>query len=436
MAPRLGTDDAVDLLARNPFEGRALHDGPEIRARVLGEHEQMADARELVLARMKLAPEFAVPVLLAVSQAGAGTNAVARLLAPFLPEVRSTLGAVWKDYEPVAQAALRCRDHLHRRIVGNSSASHRLRAEVWAATFGPNLMETRAVNRALGSMPVLLRGETGTGKELVAAAIDLGTLATTLPGPIPALNVSAIPADLFESEFFGVERGAYTGAKEPREGFYESAHGRAAFLDEIADLATAHQPKVLRTLETGEVRRVGAKRAQTRKVDVRVVSATHQPLEKLVEEKKFREDLFMRLSGIVIHVPPLRERRDDIPELARALVREEADLPDAENRVEGWLRAGDWERRTWRGNVRELFHVVRRVALGLGDRADAAEAVAVHAAGVLPAGLLDGSWTADQVRRWYVTREHDRREGNVASTARDLGMNRRTVNEIVGRRRG
>src|SRR5579884_1808188 len=205
---------------------------------------------------------------------------------------------------------------------------------------------------------VLIQGETGTGKELVARTIHHHS---DRRGPFVALNCSAIPNELLESELFGYERGAFTGAVERRIGKFEAAAGGTLFLDEIADMPLALQAKVLRVLQEREFTRVGGREAI--RADVRIVAATNQDLEAAVRAGRFREDLFFRLHVVRIHVPPLRERRADIPELIDFFV-------DKINRELGTSIVGVTDdvrerliQHPWPGNVRELENTLRRAAV-------------------------------------------------------------------------
>jgi two-component system nitrogen regulation response regulator GlnG len=205
---------------------------------------------------------------------------------------------------------------------------------------------------------VLIEGETGTGKELVAKAIHYHSERS---GPFVALNCSAIPNELLESELFGYERGAFTGAVERRIGKFETAAGGTLFLDEIADMPLALQAKLLRVLQEREFTRVGGREAL--RADVRIVAASNQDLEAAVHGSRFREDLFFRLNVVRIRVPPLRDRRGDIPELIEFFV-------DKVNRDLGTAIVGVSEearemlmRHAWPGNVRELENALLRAAV-------------------------------------------------------------------------
>ena len=209
------------------------------------------------------------------------------------------------------------------------------------------------------SATVLIQGESGTGKELVARAIHDGS--PRHAGPFVAVNCAALPETLLESELFGYEKGAFTGAAGRKEGRFELADGGTLFLDEVADLSPLTQPKILRVLQEGEFERVGGTR--TLRVDVRIVTATNQDLAQLVRDKRFREDLYYRLNVITVTTPPLRERREDIRVLAQHFLRVYA----AKNNrtLEGLSdeALGCLEAYRWPGNVRELENVVERAVV-------------------------------------------------------------------------
>jgi DNA-binding NtrC family response regulator len=253
----------------------------------------------------------------------------------------------------------------------------RLRAER-AARFAPeNIVgSSPSLESAIGlarkvapsRSTVLVTGETGTGKELVAALIH--GLSPRAEGPFVKVNCAALPETLLESELFGHERGAFTGADRPRVGRFEQAHGGTLLLDEIGDMAPATQAKLLRVLQDREFFRLGATRAI--RADVRILAATNQDLEREIRSGRFREDLFFRLNVIRIHLPPLRERPDDVEQLARHFVEhfarelgrpQRALAPDALARIRA---------HRWPGNVRELRNVLERaVLLADGERIEA-----------------------------------------------------------------
>jgi two-component system response regulator HydG len=216
----------------------------------------------------------------------------------------------------------------------------------------------------------MIQGESGAGKEGVARSLH--DRSPRRDGPFVAVNCAALPETLLESELFGYEKGAFTGAAGRKEGRFELADGGTLFLDEVADLSPVTQPKILRVLQEGEFERVGGTR--TIRVDVRIVTATNQDIPALVREKRFREDLYYRLNVITVIVPPLRDRREDIPVLAQHFLRVYA----AKNNrhLEGFSEEAldALEAYAWPGNVRELENVVERaVVLARGERVELAE---------------------------------------------------------------
>ena len=225
-------------------------------------------------------------------------------------------------------------------------------------------VKSRTAKVAASMAPVLIQGESGTGKELVARAIhDCSHRAS---GPFVAVNCGAIPENLLEAEFFGARKGAYTGSTQDRSGYFQAAKGGTLFLDEIGDLPLAMQSKLLRAVQERMVRPLGS--SQEDAVDVRIVSATHKALEAEVEASRFRQDLFYRLNVIMIHVPPLRERREDLPALCDALLarichESGVSAPALTQHVLEQLQALQLN-----GNVRELENILHRaVALSEGN---------------------------------------------------------------------
>ena len=242
---------------------------------------------------------------------------------------------------------------------------------------------------------VLIQGESGTGKELIARIIH--HYSTRWRAPFVAINCSAIPVDLLESEFFGHERGAFTGAVERRSGKFEQACGGTLFLDEVPDMPPALQAKILRVLQEREFTRVGGR--ETIKADVRIIAATNQDLATAVKEQRFREDLYFRLRVVPITLPPLRQRRDDIPELISYFI-------DKINREMGTSVAGVSPaaqalliQHSWPGNVRELENTLLRAAvLAPGRMLTPADLSLPAAASVLPEDFADLSFE-EVVRR-------------------------------------
>lgn len=283
---------------------------------------------------------------------------------------------------------------------------------------------------------VLISGETGTGKELVASALH--SLGSRRARKLVTINCSAVVETLFESELFGHVRGAFTGATDNKMGLFEVASGGTLFLDEVGELPLAVQAKLLRVLECGEVQRVGS--LEARRVDVQVIAATNRDLAVEVEERRFRSDLFYRLNVIGIELPPLRHRREDIPYLTAAFVREHASrmhkeigglTPDAER----LLATAEWP-----GNVRELRNVIERACI-LADREFITErelqggmrpAVGPRASMTAPpvAALFDGDVpgavrSLADVERDHIVTVLDEAGGNKSQAARALGVSRR-----------
>ena len=284
----------------------------------------------------------------------------------------------------------------------------------------PVLRNTIDQTRRTGSssLPVLIQGETGTGKELIARAIH--QLGDRDDGPFIPINCAAIPPDLLESELFGHVRGAYTGAYESRGGLFESADQGILFLDEIGDAPLAFQARLLRAIEEQTVRRVGDQ--QPRSIDVRVVSATNRNLHQAMAERLFRRDFFYRLTGIEIHLPPLRERPDDIPHLIAHSLREWAhrcrkDCPSITTRAVQLLTDSDWP-----GNVRELIHVVERAAEEAAGEPISPSHLTVHAG-----SFTHPIPTPDQDERQRIQAALRATNGNISAAARRLGIHRNTL---------
>jgi DNA-binding NtrC family response regulator len=246
-------------------------------------------------------------------------------------------------------------------------------------------MLARAALVAPTTTPVLVTGESGTGKELLARALHV--LGPHPGGPFVAVNCGALPRELAESELFGHERGSFTGAGARRAGWFEEASGGTLVLDEIGELPLDLQPKLLRVLESGRLRRIGGTGEIA--VRTRIVAMTLRNLEGEVQRRTFRADLYYRLAGICLRLPPLRERRDDIPGLALHFLDEiarEVGPRELDPEALAALRAADWP-----GNVRELRNVIRRAAIltrGRPDRRIAPDALELPAAGAFR--LADG----------------------------------------------
>ena len=267
---------------------------------------------------------------------------------------------------------------------------------------------------------VLVEGETGTGKELIARMIH--RYSPRADQPFMAIDCGAIAPTLLESELFGAVRGAYTGADRDRVGVFEAANHGTVFLDEIGEVDLAFQLKLLRFLQEREIRPVGAPRA--RQIDVRVVAATNKNLQRLMEEGKFREDLWYRLAVIRIQVPPLRDRRGDVPLLAQHFVEKANQRYNQRARLtESGLKA--FELYTWPGNVRQLQHLIERLCiLAPAGRIDAA-AVNSAVTSMQPVDRLTESLAdaeAEQIRKVLAAAG-----GNKSRAAKILGIERKTL---------
>jgi len=275
---------------------------------------------------------------------------------------------------------------------------------------------------------VLIAGERGTGKELVARAIHLGS--KRADKPYEKLNCAAVPAELIESELFGHESGAFTGATKQRKGKFERASGGTLFLDEVGDMPSNMQAKLLRVLQEGELERVGG--SDLIKVDVRVVAATNKSLRKEIEEGRFRADLYDRLNVVPLRVPPLRERSEDVAMLASSFLRQAC----ANNERRGKsLTEGAMNlllRYDYPGNVRELRNLVERlVILTPGDQVTETDARALLP--IAGGGGGGGGYyrpdtplrsIMDEVERDLITRALEHHQGHITNTAADLGLER------------
>ncbi len=268
---------------------------------------------------------------------------------------------------------------------------------------------------------VVIRGESGTGKELIAQAIHAASPRRYFP--IVPVNCGALPETLLESELFGHERGAFTGAQYRRKGRIEMADGGTLFLDEVGTISPKTQVKLLRVLETKELTRLGGDKPI--KVDVRVLCATNQDLEELVRQGSFREDLYYRLNVVTIHVPPLRERREDIPVLAQHFLEKFArqmNRPFRRIEPEAMERL---VRHPWPGNVRELANAIERALVVGAPPAVRAEDLPARIG--RESGNEAAGETLEDVEREHVRAILERKQWNITHAARALGIDRATL---------
>jgi DNA-binding NtrC family response regulator len=294
---------------------------------------------------------------------------------------------------------------------------------VWKSTVMQSVM-AKLERVAASETRVAILGETGTGKELVARTLH--EKSPRRDGPFVTLNCAAVPAELIESELFGHEKGAFTGAATRHLGKFEQAHGGTLFLDEIGDMPALMQAKLLRVLEQKEVERIGGDRAVP--VDVRVIAATHRKLEELVRAGTFREDLYHRVFVFPILLPPLRERLEDIPLLVDFFARAVAEQNDWKRREIAPGAYAELERYSWPGNVRELRNVVERLLLLADDGVDAAAARLAlpqdAAVQQLPSGIGTLAERMDAHEREVIVAELKKHNYKMTDTARALGLER------------
>ncbi len=393
---------------------------------------------ELVGALRKLRP--ATPVIL-MTAFGSVDSAVDALRA-------GAFDYITKPFEPDA-VAFAVERAVERRVMAEENA--RLRRAVDRTSSLGELIGTSPAMREIFALieriahsrsSVLITGESGTGKEVVARTLHFrGPRAEQ---PFVPINCTAIPEGLLESELFGHVRGAFTGAHATKRGLFEKAHGGTLFLDEIGDLGAGLQAKLLRVLQDREIRPVGG--TQSIQVDVRIVAATNKDLEAEIESGRFREDLFYRLNVIPLHIPPLRERTDDVPALVEGFLRRHADgrrrffSPEAMELLKA---------QPWRGNARELENVVER-ALALSDAETIpVEDVPLPRAAAERAATNGGNSGDAALRAWAQQGLplHDLEEryidavmrftgGNKVRAARVLGIDRKTLYRRAERRVG
>jgi two-component system response regulator FlrC len=415
------------VLERAGYEVTRCHDGKDaleaLEARswdamVTDVRMPRLDGRELLSRALALRPALAVVMVTAFGTVEDAVEAVRRgandyLLKPFAPE--ALVGAVQRALGPAQPA--RPDDPAgtaEPQLVGDAPCFRQLVEQVDRA--------------ARVDATVLLTGESGTGKELVARLLHARS--ERRPGPFVAINCAALPAELLEAELFGVARGAYTGADRDRKGHFERAHRGTLLLDEIGELPLGLQAKLLRVLEERVVVPLGC--GEGRPVDIRVVAATHRDLTREVASGRFRQDLYFRLRVIPLGIPPLRERRGDIPQLACHLAEQAAQRL---GRPAPRLTPAALERlaaHPWPGNVRELRNVVERaVVLGTGGRIEPGDLLLddwgeadQHA--TYRDGLVPGM-TVAQAEQRLIERTLEAEGGNRTRASERLGISVRTL---------
>jgi transcriptional regulator with PAS, ATPase and Fis domain len=335
-------------------------------------------------------------------------------------ELREANAEIARQKEVLARENVNLRTALARRGTDLVGESPRLRAVLGVVD-----------KVALSDAPVLIQGESGTGKELVAARLH--RLSRRAAGPYVSVNAGAFPATLLESELFGHEAGAFTGATQRKPGLVETAESGTLFLDEIGETSPPLQAKLLRFLQDGEYYRVGAQKAL--RADVRIVTATNRDLVKEVAAGRFREDLLFRINTITVEMPPLRERPEDIPLLARHFL---ARFARGKRLEISELLMTALVRYPWPGNVRELANVIERLAI-LGDSGELGlEFVPSHivaAAAKAQPHARAVTRTLEDVEREHILRTLNRNGGDKRRTARELGIAVKTLYNKLARYR-
>ena len=428
-----------DEQIRELLEGRLVREGYEIRAAPTG-RAGLALLETIIfdaaLIDINLPDMTGIEVLEALKRRDTEIDAVMMTGSPEVDTAVQALRLGAYDYliKPLEWVSLQ---HLMKRIVERRY----LQAEV--TSLRSRLSETPPVGELIGSSRamkqvtdtigkvaptdtvVLIEGESGTGKELIAGAIH--RLSERRKGPFVPVNCSAIPAELMESELFGHQKGAFSGAMADSRGLFRSANGGTLFLDEIGDLPMQLQPKLLRVLQEKEVRPVGSSQVQS--VDVRIVAATNQRLESAVQSGKFRQDLFFRLNVVRIEPPPLREMKEDLPPLVTHFVRI---LNRKFGRQVGGVAQDAMAVLTgydFPGNIRELQNIIERAyALGANGQITVADLPSLRGAtGPIPTRGDGSSRTLEDLERDLIAATLQTHANDKQKAAEALGMSERTL---------
>ncbi|MEO6954838.1 MAG: sigma-54 dependent transcriptional regulator [Polyangia bacterium] len=406
---------AIDALRKNTFD-LVLTDVQMARA----------SGMEVLDEVLKRTPDLPVVLITAYAEPGAVMDAIHRGASDYLGKpidvdaVRSTVSRTLERVQQRGNASPGQKALDDRALIGTSAKMLALYKEV--ARVAPT------------DATVLIIGESGVGKELVARTIHARSRRQKMP--FVAVNCAALAEGVLESELFGHERGAFTGAQAGRRGLFEEASGGTLFLDEVGDVSTKMQGQLLRALQEGEIRRVGGNTSIP--VDVRIIAATNRDLTEDVRRGRMRQDLFFRLNVVRLDVPPLRERRDDLEALVEHLVARSAEkagvaVPGVSIACRERLRGYDWP-----GNVRELENALARaVAMAQGGVIVPGD-LPPHVVGQSgpPRGTIDEDWpTLEELDRRYIDRVLLRTGGNKTSAAAVLGVDRRTLQRLFASNR-
>jgi DNA-binding NtrC family response regulator len=391
--------------------------------------------------------EFDVALLDLILPDGSGVDLLRQIVADELPTEAIVLTGFGEVGTAVEAMKLGAYDYLTKPtrldelavLVSRAAEKSRLRREVAALrlrldrqqevsgllTRDPGMKEVlESLSRvALSDLPVLIQGESGTGKDLVARAIHRGS--PRADRPFVAINCAAVPENLLESELFGHERGAFTGALDRKPGLLEMADRGVVFLDEIGEVSAAVQAKLLRAIETKEFYRVGGTR-QVR-ADVRVVSATNKDLRAAAEGGGFRQDLYYRLNGVTLRLPPLRERPNDVGLLAHHFLERTGTRKSLSPRALKTLQSYSWP-----GNVRELQMVIQRSAWLSASEAIETEDLRLEAPTQWQSSLLTSGLTLAEMEREYIETVLKMHDGHRGRAARALGIDPKTLYNKLG----
>ncbi len=330
------------------------------------------------------------------------------------------------EVEELAKRAGRVKGAVER-LKGKSAAIQAVRERTWRAALGHRLDQD--VGELVKNTPVLVLGETGTGKELVTRALReamASPSSSSSSARAETVHLASIPESLIESALFGHVKGAFTGAHRAQEGVLRRCNGGTVVLDEVAELPTKTQVALLRVLQERKLTPVGGR--DEVEADVRIVSATHRPLEDLVHERSFREDLYYRLSSIVIRIPPLRERREDIEQMVDVEIAHVPTELQTETRTRWSSFSSKNPDYSWPGNVRELSKALRALALGFEPELRASKRAEPDG---VPAGIAACKLSDKELRRWYAKKVMAHHGDNLSAASRTLDVQRNTLRRLL-----